>query len=68
MFYDEVMNAVYYIQACVACRPRSAVILGSGLGSIADQLENRELLSYADIPVFRRRMSAAMPHGSCSAR
>ena len=52
MFYDEVMNAVYYIQARVACRPRNAVILGSGLGSIADQLENRELLSYADIPGF----------------
>ena len=52
MFYDEVMNAVYYIQARVVCRPRNAVILGSGLGSIADQLENRELLSYADIPGF----------------
>lgn len=52
MFYDEVMNAVHYIQARVACRPRIAVILGSGLGSIADQLENRELLPYADIPGF----------------
>ena len=30
MFYDEVVNAVYYIQARVACRPRNAVILGSG--------------------------------------
>lgn len=52
MFYDEVMNAVHYIQARVACRPRIAVILGSGLGSIADQLEDRELLPYADIPSF----------------
>ena len=33
MFYDEVMNAVYYIQARVACRPRNAVILGSGLAA-----------------------------------
>ena len=52
MFYDEVMNAVHHIQACVACRPQIAVILGSGLGSIADRLENRELLCYADIPGF----------------
>lgn len=52
MFYDEVMNAVNHIQACVACRPQIAVILGSGLGSIADRLENRELLCYADIPGF----------------
>lgn len=52
MFYDEVMNAVHYIQARVACRPRIAVILGSGLGSIADRLEDRELLPYADIPGF----------------
>ena len=52
MLYDEVMNAVHHIQACVACRPQIAVILGSGLGSIADRLENRELLRYADIPGF----------------
>ena len=52
MLYDEVMNAVHHIQACVACRPQIAVILGSGLGSIADRLENRELLCYADIPGF----------------
>ncbi|MBR1408459.1 MAG: purine-nucleoside phosphorylase [Clostridia bacterium] len=52
MFYDEVMTAVRYIREHVACRPRTAVILGSGLGSIADQLEDRELLPYADIPGF----------------
>ena len=52
MLYDEVMNAVRFIQARIACRPRTAVILGSGLGSIADQLEDRELLPYAEIPGF----------------
>ncbi len=52
MLYDEVMEAVRFIQARVACRPRTAVILGSGLGGIADRLEDRELLPYAEIPGF----------------
>ena len=54
MFYEEVMNAARYIEEHVACRPEIAVILGSGLGGIADSLEDRELLPYGEIPGFPR--------------
>ena len=52
MFYDEVMNAVRFIRERIHCRPKIAVILGSGLGGIADSLEGKELLPYAEIPGF----------------
>lgn len=54
MFYDEVMNAVDFIRQRVRCRPEVAVILGSGLGGLADRLEEQELLPYAEIPGFPR--------------
>lgn len=52
MLHEDVMNAARYIQDRISCRPRIAVILGSGLGSIADRLENKERLPYGDIPGF----------------
>ena len=52
MFYDEVMEAARCIRARVSCRPGIAVILGSGLGGIADRLENPEAMPYAEIPGF----------------
>jgi purine-nucleoside phosphorylase len=36
--------------AFLALRPRVAVVLGSGLGAFADQLENQTAIPYADIP------------------
>ena len=52
MFYDEVMNAVRLIRERIVCRPKVAVILGSGLGGVADSLEEKEYLPYAEIPGF----------------
>ena len=54
MLYDEVQNAASYIRDRVRCRPELAVILGSGLGSIAERLDDQELLPYAEIPGFPR--------------
>ena len=33
-------------------RPKAVVICGSGLGTLADALENAVVISYADIPHF----------------
>ena len=52
MFYDEVMEAARCIRARISCRPGIAVILGSGLGGIADRLKNPEAVPYAEIPGF----------------
>ena len=35
-----------------ACRPRIAIVLGSGLGQLADRIERATNIPYADIPGF----------------
>lgn len=41
-----------YIQARTTVRPQLAVILGSGLGALADEVEADAVFSYGDIPGF----------------
>jgi purine nucleotide phosphorylase/homotetrameric cytidine deaminase len=41
-------------EAFARVRPRVAVVLGSGLGAVADLVEEPTVLSYADIPGFPR--------------
>ena len=36
----------------INCRPRVAIILGSGLGKLSDEIEAREVIPYSDIPGF----------------
>lgn len=50
--YDKVMESVNYIHGKTNCKPEVAVILGSGLGDLADGLQNREYVDYKDIPNF----------------
>ena len=52
MLYEETMKSVEFIRGKISCRPELAIILGSGLGSIADCLEERETLPYEQIPGF----------------
>lgn len=47
--FDE---AAQYILARTQHRPRVAMILGSGLGSLVEQLEEADALNYTDIPYF----------------
>jgi len=51
--YDRASEAVRYIVAKAQNRnPRIAVVLGSGLGGVADSVENAFEISYGDIPHF----------------
>ena len=43
-------EAVRTIRARTALEPRIGLILGSGLGGLADQIEDRVEIPYADIP------------------
>jgi purine-nucleoside phosphorylase len=52
MLYENAMHAADYIRERTAYRPRIAVILGSGLGSLGDQVEDAEYISYSDVPGF----------------
>jgi purine-nucleoside phosphorylase len=53
-------EAAKFILAHVTTRPRIAVVLGSGLGSFADELRDAITIPYEDIPHFPR--STAIGH------
>lgn len=53
---EEILKKVYeaseYIKGKVASKPQIAIILGSGLGSLVDKMNNVLEISYSDIPNF----------------
>ncbi|NLM16890.1 MAG: purine-nucleoside phosphorylase [Candidatus Riflebacteria bacterium] len=51
---DKLKKSTEFIKSKINKAPQVALILGSGLGAFADQLENAVKISYADIPGFPR--------------
>ena len=49
---DKVMESVKYIRNIVDERPSIAIVLGSGLGSLAYEIQNPIEIPYCDIPNF----------------
>ena len=49
---EQIQQAVAAIQARTSLTPRVGVILGSGLGALADELVDATVIRYADIPGF----------------
>jgi purine-nucleoside phosphorylase len=52
--YDQVMEAVAAIRARAALQPAVALILGSGLGDLAQEVQDVTVLPYEEIPHFAR--------------
>ncbi len=52
--YDQVMEAVAFIRARAALKPSVALILGSGLGDLANELSDVTAIPYEEIPHFAR--------------
>ena len=52
MFYEKVKESAEYIKKNITKEPKTAVILGSGLGALVDIMEDKEIIPYADIPNF----------------
>lgn len=50
--FERVATAAATIREALTSVPKTAVVLGSGLGPLADRLADREELSYAAIPHF----------------
>jgi purine-nucleoside phosphorylase len=50
--YEQIQEAKQFIQAQWTGRPRVGVILGTGLGGLAEDIEADILLPYEDIPHF----------------
>lgn len=54
MSYEQAAEAAAFIQSKYAKSIKTAVVLGSGLGSFADQLSNSVKIPYEQIPHFAR--------------
>lgn len=53
-FYEMVQQSAAYILERSGLRPECGVILGSGLGSLVEQMAEQTVIPYADIPHFPR--------------
>ncbi|XMB72061.1 purine-nucleoside phosphorylase [Mycoplasmatota bacterium WC30] len=51
--YDKVLEAKEYIESIIKLKPETAIILGSGLTSIIEELEQKIEIEYRDIPNFK---------------
>lgn len=52
--YEEVIEATASIQARIALKPSVALILGSGLGNVANDVRDATAIPYGEIPHFAR--------------
>src|SRR6185369_1457878 len=52
MSYELAAEAAEFIKSRYAKSPKTAVVLGSGLGAFADELENAVRIPYPEIPNF----------------
>jgi len=50
--FDKVQEAVDFIKNKIRTKPEIGLILGSGLGFLADRVEDKEILDYSEIPHF----------------
>ena len=50
--YEEVESIAQDLLKRVKCRPRLGIICGSGLGGLANALENTEEIAYSEIEGF----------------
>src|SRR5215471_7478128 len=54
MSYEGTLEAAKYIRSRFEASVETVVVLGSGLGAFADELENAVKIPYAEIPHFAR--------------
>ena len=50
--YEQITNTASYIRSKIASEPEIGIILGTGLGGLADRIEAETILPYNEIPGF----------------
>ncbi len=50
--FDKVMEAKEFIASKIEATPEIGLILGSGLGEMADEIEDKVIIEYKDVPYF----------------
>jgi purine-nucleoside phosphorylase len=51
--YDAILESANYIRAGIRAQPKIAMILGTGLGGLAEKIDVDSAIPYGDIPHFR---------------
>ena len=51
-YFEKMKETEKFIREKVKYIPKIAIVLGSGLGSLADDIENKTIIPYKDIPNF----------------
>ena len=50
LVYDKIFKTSEYLKNKIVKPPQICIVLGSGLGALADNIENKQTMSYSDIP------------------
>ena len=53
---EQYQEAAAFIAARITGNPETAIILGSGLGSLADRIQDAIVIPYAEIPHFMHQI------------
>ncbi len=51
-YIDKINNAVHYIKSKIDIAPEIGIILGTGLGSLGEHIDNKFIINYNEIPDF----------------
>lgn len=54
MVMNKILESSQYIQNTYKVKPKIGIVLGSGLGIYIDQIQNKTIIPYQDIPHFKR--------------
>ena len=54
MVMNKILESSQYIQSKFKVKPKIGIILGSGLGIYVDQIQNKTIIPYQEIPHFKR--------------
>lgn len=54
MAMNKILESSHYIQSKYKVKPKIGIVLGSGLGIYIDQIQNKTIIPYNDIPHFKR--------------
>ena len=61
--YNQALEAKEHIQNKIQGNPKIAIVLGSGLTSIMDELSDKVELMYEDIPNFKTSLATCKSRG-----
>src|SRR5690348_8224107 len=50
--YQQIQDSIDFLHRRWACSPRVGIILGTGLGSLAEAIDQEAVVSYEEIPHF----------------